>query len=159
VEFEENPLNPANVREPGAPVTQLSVFLENRVGALLSVLRLINETKVEVLGLSVIDSVDVTIVRMILTDPDPVCTLFIEKGIAFTETHMVVVQLDEGAHGLTDCLAALLGGETNIHFSYPLLTRPGGKAALAMCLEDTDFGATVLRQSGFKVLFQDDLSR
>ncbi len=140
-------------------MTQLSVFLENRVGAFLSVLRLINEAKVEVLGLSVIDSVDVTIVRMILTDPDPICTIFIEKGIAFTETHMVVVQLDQGAHGLAECLAALLEGETNMHFSYPLLSQPDGKAALAMCLEDTDFGISVLRRAGFKVLFQDDLSR
>ncbi len=159
MEIEDAIPTSSTVAQPGSPVIQLSVFLENRVGALLSVIRLINEASVEVLGLSVIDSVDVTVVRMIVTDPDPVGAMFMERGIAFTETQMVVVQLDEGAHGFADCLAALLEGETNMHFSYPLLTHPGGKAALAMCLEDTDFGSSVLHRAGFKVLHQDDLSR
>ncbi|MEM0969064.1 MAG: acetolactate synthase [Verrucomicrobiota bacterium] len=144
---------------PGTPVVQLSVFLENRVGALLSIVRCINDLHVEVVGLSVVDSVDVTVVRMVVTDPGTVTTLFIERGIPFSETRLVVVQMDEGAHGLSACLAALLEGETNIHFSYPLLTRPQGKAALVLCLEDPDFGITILRRIGFKVLYQEDLSR
>jgi hypothetical protein len=144
---------------PGSPVRQLSVFLENRVGALLSVVRCVNELLVEVVGLSVIDSVDVTVVRMIVTDPDATATRFMERGIPFSETHLLVVELDEGAHGLAACLSALQEGETNIHFSYPLLTRPRGRAALAICLEEPDFGSTVLRNAGFKVLYQEDLSR
>ncbi len=138
---------------------QLSVFLENRVGALLSVVQQINAEAVEVLGLSVVDSVDVTVVRFIVTDPDRVIPLFVEKGIPFSETRMAVVELDEGAHGLTECFKALLTGETNIHFSYPLLSHPNGKAAISLCLEDVDFGLNILHQSGFKVLCQDDLSR
>jgi hypothetical protein len=144
---------------PGQPVIQLSVFLENRVGALLSIVRTINDCHVEVVGLSVVDSMDVTIVRLILTDPDAVSTVFIEKGIPFSETRLTVVQLDEGAHGLSNCLTALLQGETNIHFSYPLLSRPNGKAALALCLEDNEFGTSVLRRCGFTLLCQEDLSR
>lgn len=120
---------------------------------------MVNELNVEVLGLSVVDSVDVTIVRMIVTDPEQICTVFMERGIPFSETGMAVISLDEGAHGLSNMLAALLQGETNIHFSYPLLSKPGGKPALAVCLEDHEFGVSVLRQAGFKVLYQNDLSR
>ena len=144
---------------PGQPVVQLSVFLENRVGALLSIVRTINDCHVEVVGLSVVDSMDVTIVRLILTDPETVSTVFMEKGIPFSETRLTVVQLDQGAHGLSNCLTALLQGETNIHFSYPLLSRPNGKPALALCLEDNEFGTAVLRKSGFTLLSQADLSR
>ena len=156
----EQPEPPSSVTlPPGTPVVQLSVFLENRVGALLSIVRTINDCHVEVVGLSVVDSMDVTIVRLILTDPDAVGTVFIERGIPFSETKLTVVQLDDGAHGLSDCLTALLQGETNIHFSYPLLSRPNGKAALALCLEDNEFGTSVLRRSGFTLLTQEDLSR
>ncbi|MBU6300537.1 MAG: acetolactate synthase [Verrucomicrobia bacterium] len=156
----EQPEPPSSVTlPPGTPVVQLSVFLENRVGALLSIVRTINDCHVDVVGLSVVDSMDVTIVRLILTDPDAVGTVFIERGIPFSETRLTVVQLDEGAHGLSDCLTALLQGETNIHFSYPLLSRPNGKAALALCLEDNEFGISVLRRSGFTLLSQEDLSR
>lgn len=156
----EQPEAPSSVTlPPGTPVVQLSVFLENRVGALLSIVRTINDCHVEVVGLSVVDSMDVTIVRLILTDPDAVGTVFIERGIPFSETKLTVVQLDDGAQGLSDCLTALLQGETNIHFSYPLLSRPNGKAALALCLEDNEFGTSVLRRSGFTLLTQEDLSR
>lgn len=144
---------------PGSPVKQLSVFLENRVGALLAVVRCVNELHVEVLGLSVIDSVDVTVVRMVVTDPDAVATLFLERGIPFSETRLLVVELDEGAHGLAACLCALQEGETNIHFSYPLLSQPRGKPALAICLEEREFGISVLHNAGFRVLFQEDLAR
>ncbi|MEQ1843521.1 MAG: hypothetical protein ABL994_24195, partial [Verrucomicrobiales bacterium] len=156
----EQPEDPASATiPPGQPVIQLSVFLENRVGALLSIVRTINDRHVEVVGLSVVDSMDVTIVRLILTDPEAISTVFMEKGIPFSETRLTVVQLDQGAHHLSNCLAALLQGETNIHFSYPLLSRPNGKPALALCLEDNDFATAVLRRSGFTLLFQDDLSR
>jgi len=144
---------------PGQPVVQLSVFLENRVGALLSIVRTINDHHVEVVGLSVVDSVDVTIVRLVLTDPEAIATIFMEKGIPFSETHLAVVELDAGANDLANCLAALLQGETNIHFSYPLLSRPNGKPVLALCLEDIEFGTAVLRLAGFRLLNQEDLSR
>lgn len=159
MEFDEFSDSTDTTTIPGSPVIQLTVFLENRVGALLSIVRLINDLQVDVIGLSVVDSVDVTIVRLVVTDSDSVSARFMERGIAFSETRMVVVELKEGAHGLAGCLCALLEGETNLHFSYPLLTRPGGKTAIAMCLEDTDFGIEVLRKSGFKVLCQEDLSR
>lgn len=140
-------------------MTQLTVFLENRVGALLSIVRFINDLDVEVVGLSVVDSVDATMVRMITTDPERVRTMFMEKGIACSETRVAVVQLDEGARGLAECLAGLLEGETNVHFSYPLLSRPQDKPALVLCLEDVDFGISVLTKTGFKNLYQKDLSR
>lgn len=144
---------------PGAPVKQLTVFLENRVGALLPLVRMINELKVEVLGLSISDSVDVTIVRFVLTDPEAVGARFMERGIPFSETQILVVELKEGAHGLAGLLATLLEGETNVHFSYPLLSRPNGKATIAIFVDDYDFGATALQAAGYRLLFQEDLSR
>ena len=150
---------PATTAPPGSSVKQLTVFLENRVGALLSIVRLINELRVEVLGLSVVDSVDVTIVRLILTDSEAVSARFMERGIPFSETRMLIVELKEGAHGLAGCLAVLLEGEMNIHFSYPLISRPTGKAAIAMCVDDSDFGCEALQKAGYRVLYQEDLTR
>ncbi len=144
---------------PGTPVCQLSVFLENRVGALLSIVKFINDLKVEVIGLSVVDSVDATVVRLILTDPEVVGTMFMERGIPFSETRMLAVELDAAGHGMAQCLATLLEGEMNIHFGYPLLSRPNGNAALVLCLEDPDFGRSILHKAGFRLLYQDDLSR
>ena len=143
----------------GEPVRQFSVFLHNRAGALMGLVRLLNDAQIQVLGLSVQDSVDVTIVRLLVTDPDTVDTLFIERGIPFGGCDVVVVQLEGGPADLSACLSALLMAETNIHFVYPLLSRPEGKAALALHLEDIEFGVNVLHNNGFKVLSQSDLTR
>jgi hypothetical protein len=140
-------------------VRQLTVFLANRMGALLAIVDLLKINHFEVLGLSVKDAVDATVVRLIVSDPDSVETLFIEKGIPFNSTDVIVVELVEGASQMSDCLRAILNAETNIHFIYPILTRPNGRTAIAICMEDNDFALAVLNQAGFKTLSQCDLSR
>lgn len=143
----------------GSPVRQISVFLSNRPGALLSVVRLLSDQHVLVLGISVQDSVDTTVVRMILSDPDLVETLFIERGIPYSTMEVVALELVEGAAGLVGCLRALLNAETNIHFMYSILTQPNDRPALILSLEDNEFGKAVLQKEGFKVIYQEDLSR
>ena len=101
----------------GEPIRQLSVMLENRIGALHSMIKLINDSGVHVLGFSVQDSFDVTILRLVLTEPDTVDTIFMERGISFTDNKIVVVQLDGGAVALANCLEALSSSENNIHIS------------------------------------------
>ncbi len=55
--------------------------------------------------------------------------------------------------------SALLQAECNIHSAYSLLTRPRGKAALALHVEDSDVASSVLQASQFKLLTQRDISR
>lgn len=145
--------------QPSPYVKQFSVFLINRAGALLSVVRLLEDAHVLVLGLSLQDSVDVTVARLIVSDPETVETLFIERGIPFSSCDLLVVQLKEGAEALSKCLLAFLQAETNIHFSYPLLVKTGGLPALALHLEDIEFGAEVMTTEGFTILKQNDISR
>ena len=142
-----------------SPVRQLSVFLGNRIGSLLSIVDLLNRHHFVVLGISVKDSIDVSVVRLIVSDPDSVETLFMEKGIPFNTTEVLVVDLPKGASQMAEVLRELLNAETNIHFIYPIMTRPNGNSAIAMCVEDNDFGLEVLNQAGYRILSQDDLSR
>lgn len=142
-----------------SPVQQLSVFLHNRVGALLSLVKLLNEHKIEVLGFSVQDSVELTLVRLVVTAPEEAERVFAEQGLACAAKNIIVVELREGVHDLGHVLSALLAAEINIHHSYPLLVRPGGKPLLALYLDDPEVGAESLGKSGFKVLAQGDLSR
>ena len=148
----------ATTRE-GSAISQIAVFLPNRPGAFVSILDLMRSNHVVVLGLSVQDSIDNTVVRLIVSDPETVETLFIEKGIPFNSTDLVVVELREGAEQMPDCLRTLLNAETNIHFIYPLLTQPNGRAALALCVEDNHFADSILSKAGYRVLRQEDLSR
>lgn len=140
-------------------VRQFSVFMKNKVGALLELVRLLDENNVIVLALSITESSESAISRMIVSDPDRTAELFKEHDIPHSDCELMVVQLDEGPGDLSGVLAALLMAEVNIHFSYPLLVRPKGRPVLALHLDDNECAASVLVGEGFKLLEQGDLSR
>jgi hypothetical protein len=135
------------------------VFLANRVGSLMSLVKLLRDNHIEVLGLSVQDSTELTLVRLVVTDPDGAQAVFIEKGIAHTTVDVVAVELDAGGKDLNQCLSVLLAAEVNIHFLYGLLARPGRHAVVVVQCDDWEVCATALHESGFRVLVQEDLSR
>jgi len=143
----------------GPSVKQFSVFLANKVGALLEVVKLLNEHAVEVLALNVQDSAESAIVRIVVSDPESVEDIFSLNDIPFSLTEFVVVELRDGADELGKLLAALLMAEVNIHGSYALLSRPNGNAALALHIEDNECACAVLRSHGFRILDQTDISR
>ena len=153
------PVKSASITRALSPVRQLSIFLHNRVGALLDLVRLMNEHSIEVLGLSLQDSADLTLVRMIVSDPENAQSHLLEQGISCAIKNVVVVELREATHDLARALAALLAAEINIHHSYPLLVRPNDRALFALYLDDCETGTEALGRGGFKLITQGDLSR
>jgi len=147
------------ITNAASPVKQLSIFMHNQVGAFLALVRLLNDHHIEVLGFSVQDSIDLTLVRVVVTDPETAKSLFDEQGLSCAIKTIVVAELREGLHDLAHALMALLEAEINIHHSYPLLTMPGGKPLLALCVDDADVAQESLSRCGFKLLSQGDLSR
>ena len=143
----------------GDEVKQFSIFMENKVGRLLDIVKMFSQAQVHVVALSILDTVDAAIVRLVADDPDKARTFLQEHGLAFTEVRLVVVELSSSATDLKGVLTALLQAECNIHSAYSLLTRPRGKAALALHVEDSEVAAAVLQSNQFKILTQRDISR
>ena len=151
---------PETTSKIGGPlVRQFSVFLPNKVGAMLQIVKLLNAHATHVVALSISESTDAAIARIIVSDPDRVQELFRDHNIAFGVSELMVVELREVATQLAKLLAALLMAEVNVHFTYPLLTHPRGFAALALHVDDTDCASSVLLGEGFKLLSQADISR
>ena len=147
------------VRQPGSPVTQFSVFLENRVGSLMRVVKFLHDHKISVLGLSSSDSADASMVRLIVSDPDSVTQSFIEKGIPFSQVDVVVVALQEADPDMEDMLECLHEAGINVNFIYPLYVRPGSKSCLVMHVDNPVKASDVLLAAGLAVLYQEDISR
>lgn len=153
-------MNVETTEKLGGPgVRQYSVFLANRVGALMEVVKMLNEARVVVLALSIQDSSETSVARMIVSDPDLLEELFERNDIAFGACEVAVAELEEGASDLPRLLAALLEAEVNIHFSYTLLVRPRGRPLLAIHTDDLECASAVLEGRGFRLLRQTDLSR
>jgi hypothetical protein len=139
-------------------VRQFNVFIENRVGGLLDVLRQFDSTDIRIISLNIVESADCAIIRLVLTDPERSLEILQRKGFAVTESDLLVVQLPEGNQGLVQICKALLGAEINIHYAYPLLLGPSGRAALALHVEDHETAMQNLVSRGFTVLTENDLN-
>lgn len=147
------------LRGSGAePVKQLSIFTENKVGRLMEVIKLFADREIHVVALTVLDTTDSSILRLVVDDPDGARQILQELGMVFVETDLLVVEL-EAATDLSKVLCALLQGEINIHYTYAFLARPRDRAALALHLEDPEIAAQILTRNNFKVLCQRDISR
>jgi len=140
------------------PVTQFSVFTENRMGRLHDLIELFNENGVHVLALTALDTTDASILRIIVDDTDRARELLVQDNFPFTESEVLVVEIDSETK-LKGVLAALLRAEVNIHYAYSFITQPNGRSALALSLEDPDVATASLGQHQFKVLYQADLLR
>src|SRR2546430_14518140 len=115
---------PQTTQKMGGPlVKQFSVFLPNKVGAMLEVVKLLNANGTHAVALSVSESTDSAIARIIVSDPEQVEDLFREHNIAFGLCEVVVVELREVATQLAKLLAALFMAEVYVHFTYSLVTR------------------------------------
>lgn len=140
------------------PVKQFSVFAENRVGRLYDLCSLLKEHNVHVMALTVLDTTDSSIVRLIVDDPDRARELMINNDFPYTECDVIAVEVTDESR-LKDILCALLEAEINIHYVYSFISRPHDKCALAINIEDPDIAAQSLSCHGFKVLTQADISR
>jgi hypothetical protein len=138
-------------------VRQFNVFLENRLGALMNVVRRFETTDVRIVSLTVVDSADCAIIRMVLSDPERALEIFEQANLPYTESDLLVVQLPEGDQPLLQICKALLAGEIGINYAYPLLVGPQGSPALALHVENIETAATNLRQSGFVLFSEGDL--
>ena len=140
-------------------VRQFSVFLENRVGRLLDLLRHFDEAShVHVMGINVIDSSDHAVIRMIPDNADAARVLLNELGIAFSEIDVIVAVIDE-SHSLADMCLYLLGAELNILFIYSLIQQSTvGDSVIAVAIDDLTLGGQLLLRRGFNLLGEGDLN-
>lgn len=138
-------------------VTQYSVFLENRVGQLLEVVRTFQGSKVKIVGLSISDSADCCIVRLMLSHCEQGREILERARLPFAENELLVIELPAGPQSLVELCSGLLQAEINIHYAYPLIVHPHGRAAVALHIDNIEQASMTLHQKGFDVLCEADL--
>ncbi|MCK4626354.1 MAG: acetolactate synthase [Phycisphaerae bacterium] len=137
-------------------VRQFNIFMPNRVGRLSELLTLLDEAEVEVAGLSVVDSADWAVVRMIFTDVGKARVKLTDAGVAFTESDVLAVELDD-IDTFSRVCKALVAVELNIQFAYPLFIRHNDYPVLAFHADDHVLAAQVLTKRGFTLLDHEDM--
>ncbi|MDQ8186946.1 acetolactate synthase [Pelagicoccus sp. SDUM812002] len=140
------------------PVKQLSIFMENKVGRLSDIFRLFDDSAIHVMALTTLDTTDCAITRVVVDDPQKAKELLWEHDVTFSESEVLAVEI-VGEHDINRVLAALLQTEINIHYIYAFVSRPHGRSALVISIEDTDLAVHILNTHNIRVLSQRDISR
>jgi hypothetical protein len=137
-------------------IPQFTIFMENKVGRLTSVVRLLEEG-MTVVSLAIKESADSALVRVITSKPEATRRVLAEAGLPFSETDVLAVALPANQpQPITAICSAILAAEINIHYTYPLLVRPKGPV-LVMYLDDPTLAAQLLIKKGFTLIGESDL--
>jgi hypothetical protein len=139
-------------------VRQFSVFTANRLGRLHDLFKGLSMHNVHVLAVTVLDTTDSAIIRFVVDDPDKARGLLGGQGFPFTESDLLVVEV-ESTTKLNEVIAALLEAEVNVNYLYTFIPHPQGRSLLALSMEDNEIAEEVLRRHQFRVLRQSDISR
>lgn len=135
---------------------QFSVFLDNRVGRLRDLLEVFEGQYLTLAGLSVVDSADHAVVRLITSRSDLARRLLFRCEHTCSEIDVVAVELPAD-DSLREVCEVLMGAELNIHYAYPLLVRPRGLPTIALHTDDIVLAGNILRRHGFNLFAENDL--
>jgi hypothetical protein len=139
-------------------IRQFTVFLENRVGQLLEVIRRFEGSRVRIVALSITDSSECTLVRFLLSDPEGGREILERAGLAIIESDLIGVEMPEGPQPLLEICTALLQAEVNLVQAYPVFVRPRGHAAVALMVDNIEMGQETLKAKGFRMVTENDLA-
>lgn len=138
-------------------VQQLSVFLENREGRLDEVLAALADGDVNIVALSLADTSEYGMLRMIVSDPHKGKAVLKEAGITAMLTDVVALRVPHATGSLSKAMHQLVDGEVNIEYMYAFAN--GKDAAAVLKSDDPASVIDILKGSGFDVYSADEAYR
>jgi len=131
-------------------VTQFSVFLVNKPGVLAQVTRQIAQAKINVIAMTMTDSSEHGVLRLVGTDPDKLRSALAELNLPTTETEVLVVTMANRAGALAEVCQKLAAAHINISYAYCTTGASGGKTKAIFKVADTKKATKVLKEKNPK---------
>jgi hypothetical protein len=138
-------------------VKQLSVFIENRSGRLSAATQALAEKGINILALSLADTADFGILRMIVSDADAGRAALKEAGFTVVSNEVLAVEVEDRPGGLHTILEALQEKDINVEYMYAFSSVKTHRAALIFRFEDNAAAIEALQDAGFSVLRKVDV--
>ena len=130
-------------------IKQLSVFLENREGRLDEVLKTLGENDVNIVALSLADTADYGMLRMIVSDPVKGKSVLKAAGITSMLTEVVALRVSHAAGSLSTAMHELMAGGVNVEYMYAFAN--GSDASAVLKSDSPEKVVTILKENGFDV--------
>ncbi len=138
-------------------VKQISVFLENKAGRLWELTETLREKELNIRALSLADTSDFGILRLIVNRPDQAFAAVQEKGFTAAVTEVLAVEVPDRPGGLADVLKVLCEEGVNVEYMYAFVEKKAGNAAVVLRVEDLARAASALAAAGVTILPADEV--
>ena len=133
-------------------VLQISIFIENKSGRLAEVARLLSEHQVSLRALSLADTSDFGILRLLVDNTDMALTVLKEGGFTVSKTEVVAVEVPDQAGGLSKILEVLDDAQINVEYMYAFAERHADNAIIIFRFDDIDNAISTLQANGVNIL-------
>lgn len=127
---------------------QLSVFVENKIGRLSAVLNILKENDVDISALSLADTSEYGILRLVVDKPDEAMAALKDAGIMVKCTQVIAAAMDDAPGGLSYLLSLLTEANVGIEYMYAFIGKAEGKAWTVLRVDDIDIATEVFRRNG-----------
>ncbi|MBW1858904.1 MAG: ACT domain-containing protein [Deltaproteobacteria bacterium] len=133
-------------------VEQISVFLENRTGRLAEITRVLGDAGVNIRALSLADTSDFGILRLIVSDNEKATEALKEHGFTVGKTSVVAVEVEDRPGGLNRILEILSKEDVNVEYMYAFVQHSGANALMIFRFDDIDAAVKLLIDNDIKIL-------
>lgn len=138
-------------------VKQVSVLIQNEEGSLLNVSKILADKGIDLRALSIADTENYGILRLIVDDTDKAVDVLNESGFPARIKELVAFAIPDRPGGLAYVLQVLKDNDINIEYLYALITRDIGNAYTVMRVEDNEMTEKVLSENGIRILTEEDI--
>ena len=138
-------------------VKQISVFLENKTGRLAQVTELLGKKDINIRALSLADTTDFGILRLIVNDPEQAYRALKEEGFTVAFTDIIAVEVADEPGGMAQVLQLLDRAGVNIEYLYAFVQKASNAALVVFRVEQLDEAVNVLRENGIHVMNGQDV--
>lgn len=133
-------------------INQISIFLENKKGRLLEVCELLGKNKINIRALTVAESEDFGVLRIVVDKPKEALVMLKKKGFVANFTDIVAVEVDDRPGGLAKILKVLYQADLNVEYMYGFVEKFSDKALLVFRFDDLDKAIRVLEKNKLMVV-------
>ena len=139
-------------------IHQISVFLENRAGQLAEITRLLADEHVDIRAISIAETADYGVLRMIVDDSLKAKTILLDSGYIMSVTPVLAVAVPDAPGGVASVLALLAEGKIDIEYMYSLFTNKDGHAYMILRISDEPTFLDALGRNRIKVMTKAELN-
>ncbi len=140
-------------------IKQLTVFVQNSKGTIVSVTDILSKNNVNIRALSIAETKDFGILRLIVNDNDLATKLLSENDYLIKSIDVIGVKIGDNVGELTSLLAVLEKANINVEYLYAFMARTEKHAYVVLRVENNDLAENVLTGAGFKLISEADVAK